>query len=174
MAGVGSPESFEDWYRREHGRLLGAVTVVSGDAEVAQDLVSEAFPRALERWDRVSTMDSPTGWVREVAINLHRRHHRRAALERRLLGRHPARTAEAPLMSIDPDVWDAVMALPQRQREVLGLRLVLDLSQEDTARLLGIRPGTVSATLVEARRAVTRALSGHEHPDESLSEVEHG
>lgn len=174
MAGVGSAESFEDWYRREHGRLLGAITVASGDAELAQDLVSEAFARALERWDRVSMMDSPTGWVREVAINLLRRHHRRSTLERRLLGRHPARTPETPSLAIDPDVWKAVMALPQRQRAVLGLRLVLDLSQADTARLLGIRPGTVSATLLEARRTVTRALSGDESPATSKSEVDHG
>lgn len=174
MAGVGSVRDFEDWYRREHGRLLGAITVACGDADVAQDLVSEAFARALERWDRVSMMDSPTGWIREVAVNLVRRHHRRSALERRLLGRHPARALEPPSQAIDPDLWRAVVALPQRQRAVLGLRLVLDVSQADTARLLGIRPGTVSATLLKARRAVSHALSGDEHSATSLSEVHDG
>jgi RNA polymerase sigma-70 factor (ECF subfamily) len=136
--------------------------------------VSEAFARALERWERVALMESPTGWVRQVAVNLLRRGQRRAALERRLLGRPPVNQEEAPSQAVDPDVWKAVMALPSRQRAVLGLRLVLDLSQADTARLLGMRSGTVSATLVEARRRVTRALSGDESPRTSISEVADG
>lgn len=173
MGAVGSPEGFEDWYRREHGRLVGALAVAAGDVDVAQDVVSEAFARALERWDRVSAMDSPSGWVRQVAVNLLRRRHRRAALERRLLGGRPARNTEAPSQTIDPDLWAAVIALPPRQRAVLGLRIVLDLSQEDTATLLGIRPGTVSATLVEARRSVTRALAPDGRPEDEATEVRH-
>jgi DNA-directed RNA polymerase specialized sigma24 family protein len=43
---------------------------------------------------------------------------------------------------------------------VVSLRIVLDLSQEDTAKLLGMRPGTVSATFVAARNGLSRALSG--------------
>jgi len=173
MSGVGSPEGFEDWYRREHGRLLSALTVAAGDVDVAQDLVSEAFARALERWDRVSAMDSPSGWVRQVAVNLLRRRYRRAALERRLLARRPAMTLESPSQAIDPDLWVAVIALPPRQRAVLGLRIVLDLSQEDTAALLGIRPGTVSATLVEARRSLTRTLAVNGTPEDEATEVRH-
>ena len=174
MGQVGTDDGFEAWYRQEHPRLAAALTVMSGDAELAHDVVSEAFARALEHWDRVSVMESPTGWVRQVAVNLLRRNHRRAALERRLLGRRRARSDEAPSQAVDPDLWKAVMALPPRQRAVLGLRLVLDLSQADTARLLGIRSGTVSATLVEARRTVTHALSNEESTTASISEVADG
>ena len=74
--------------------------------------------------------------------------------------------------AMDPDLWRAVTDLPPRQRAVLALRSVLDLSQEETARLLGIRPGTVSATLVEARRKVTVALP-REDPAPSAPEVPH-
>ncbi|MDQ2647936.1 MAG: SigE family RNA polymerase sigma factor, partial [Actinomycetota bacterium] len=77
-------DDFEGWYRVEHGRLLAAVTLATGRVELAQDIVSEAFARALERWDRVSRMESPTGWVRQVAMNLVRRRFRRAALEERI------------------------------------------------------------------------------------------
>lgn len=159
MAGLGTDASFEAWYREEQPGLLAALTVATGNVEIAQDLVSEAFARALERWDRVSMMASPGGWVRQVAVNLLRRTYRRAALERRLLRRQWQTTAEPPLEAMDPDLWRAVIALPARQRAVLGMRSVLDLSQAETARLLGIRPGTVSATLVEARRRVTIALA---------------
>jgi RNA polymerase sigma factor (sigma-70 family) len=173
MVELGADEGFEAWYRDQQPRLLAALTVATGSVEVAQDLVSEAFARALERWERVSTMASPGGWVREVAVNLLRRTYRRAALERRLLGRQPQMAEVAPLESMDPDLWRAVIALPPRQRAVLGLRSVLDLSQAETARLLGIRPGTVSATLVEARRQVTLALSRDEAAAPSAPEVPH-
>ena len=67
---TGATADFEGWYRTEHRRLVAALAVSSGSVEVAQDVVSEAFARALERWDRVSRMESPTGWVRQVAVNL--------------------------------------------------------------------------------------------------------
>ena len=151
-------EGFESWYRLEHPRLVAGLTVASGSVEVAQDVVSEAFARALERWDRVAAMESPTGWVRQVAVNLLRRRFRRAALEEQLLRRQPHHDVEPPALAIEPALWAAVLALPPRQRAVLGLRVVLDLSQEDTARLLGIRPATVSAALGHARRNLERAL----------------
>jgi RNA polymerase sigma factor (sigma-70 family) len=160
MVGLGADDGFEAWYLSEQPGLLAAITVATGNVELAQDLVSEAFARALERWDRVSTMASPGGWVRQVAVNLLRRTHRRAAFERRVLGRQAPLTETTPMEAMDPDLWRAVIALPPRQRAVLGLRSLLDLSQAETARLLGIRPGTVSATLVAARRQVTAALAG--------------
>lgn len=172
MGPVAAEEGFEEWYRAEHARLVAALTVATGRSEVAQDLVAEAFARALERWDRVAAMESPTGWVRQVAVNLLRRNHRRSALEQRLLARHPPAPASAPSDAVDPDLWRAVVALPPRQRQVVGLRLVLDLSQADTAHLLGMRPGTVSATLVEARRAVARALDVDGEPATAIRKVD--
>jgi DNA-directed RNA polymerase specialized sigma24 family protein len=59
-----------------------------------------------------------------------------------------------------PELWEAVNQLPRRQREVLALRVVLDLSQEQVAELLGIRPGTVSATLAAARARLVKVLDG--------------
>ncbi len=158
MNEVGGDRDFERWYRMEHARLLSALTVAAGDIDLADDVVAEAFSRALERWDRVARMDSPTGWTYRVAVNVLRRRQRRATFERRILARGPRPSEQAP-PTIDPDLWAVVCALPSRQRAVLGLRVVLDLSQKQTAHLLGIREGTVSATLVDARRNVARMLT---------------
>jgi len=58
------------------------------------------------------------------------------------------------------------MALPERQRQVIGLRLLLDLSTEQTAEALGVAPGTVTAHLHRAlsslRRQLTQEVSSHE------------
>lgn len=53
-------EGFEVWYRAEHPRLVAVLALDSADVEVARDAASEAFARALERWERVGTMASPT------------------------------------------------------------------------------------------------------------------
>jgi RNA polymerase sigma-70 factor (ECF subfamily) len=153
----GDDEGFERWYRAEHGRLVSSLTVMAGSVDAAHDAVADAFAKAYERWDRVAAMESPTGWVRQVAVNGVRRRMRRAALERTLLRRlRPPERQPAP--AIEPELWTALRALPERQRAVLALRIVLDLAQEDVARLLAIRPGTVSATLVAARQNLQRLL----------------
>jgi RNA polymerase sigma-70 factor (ECF subfamily) len=148
--------TFEDWYRREHPRLLASITLVARDPEVAREATDEAFTRALERWDRVSRMASPEGWTFRVAANVVRRRHRRAALEQKLLLRdRPARAAPPAL---DPTVWAAVAALPDRQREAVALRYLLGLTQAEVAAAMGVAPGTASATLAAARRALVPLL----------------
>jgi RNA polymerase sigma factor (sigma-70 family) len=152
-----APEDFVAWYRREHPRLLAAVVALTGDAHTAAELTDEAFTRALERWDRVRTMEAPTGWTFTVARNLVRRRHRRAALEARALRRTGAPGDRAGV-DARPDVWAAVRALPTRQREVVLLRYVLDLPEAQIAETLRITRGTVASTLSDARRSLAQVL----------------
>ena len=56
---MGATGGFEDFYERHHARVLGVLSAVSGDRQAAIDATDEAFVRALERWKRVGTMDSP-------------------------------------------------------------------------------------------------------------------
>lgn len=60
----GGPEvsaSFDAWYRQEHPRLVATLVLLTGNLAQAADAVDEACARALERWDRVRAMTSPTG-----------------------------------------------------------------------------------------------------------------
>lgn len=147
---------FEGWYRAEYPRLVAWLAVAAGNVGVAEDAASEAFARAFARWDRVSRMASPTGWTYAVALNFVRRHERRRALERRVLLRQPRSSIPPPAVS--PEVWDALRALPLRQRTAIALRYVLDLPQGEIADVMGIAPGTVSATLVAARATLAVLL----------------
>jgi RNA polymerase sigma-70 factor (ECF subfamily) len=148
--------SFETWYRATHPRLLATLTVMSGDIEAARDATAEAFTRALERWPRVRSMDAPEAWVHRVGVNVLRRQHRRRVVEERLLRRH--RPEPAPPSHLSPDVWDALAALPSRQREAIALRYLLDLTQADVADAMGVAPGTAAATLHAARRNLADRL----------------
>ena len=121
---------FESWYRDAHPRLVATLLLVTGDLGLAADSVDEAFARALERWDRVRSMASPTGWTFRVARNVSRRSLRRSALERRLLARSP-RPADVPAPA--GEIWRIVSDLPLRQREVVVLRHVADLPEAEIA-----------------------------------------
>jgi RNA polymerase sigma factor (sigma-70 family) len=151
---------FGAWYQEEHPRVLAALTVASGRADVAREATDEAFVRAYERWERVRRMASPGGWLYRVALNDLRRRCRRQAIERELMRRRrPGDEAASAPAALDPQVWDAVRALPLRQRTAVALRYVLDLPEADVARLMGVTRGAASATLTTARRRLEGLLA---------------
>lgn len=156
-------DGFEIWYRSSAPRLVAALAVVAGDADVGREVAAEACTRALERWDRVSAMPSPEAWAHRVGVNLIRRRWRRAAIEQRLTRTEPSAVAPA---SLAPEVWLAVRTLPLRQRHAVALRYVLDLTQEQVAEAMGVAPGTAAATLSVARRQL-RSLLDSSHPKEA-------
>ena len=151
---------FAAWYEAEFGRLVGVLARLGVEHEDADDLASEAFSRALQRWNHVGRMDSPTAWVYRVALNLLRRRARRRALERRALLK--SGTNDQRLDS--PPVWDAVTRLPPRQQTAIVLHYLLDLPYEQVANVMGIAAGTVAATLSAARRNLQTALGEEEEP----------
>src|ERR1700724_2996887 len=112
---------FEEWYRLEHSRLVNSMFVVSGSVDVAAEAADEAFTRAAARWRRVSKMESPAGWTYTVAFNVVRRTMRKRDRERRAIGRlMPGAPLEIPIPH--PEVWEAIRALPSRQRTAIVLR----------------------------------------------------
>jgi RNA polymerase sigma-70 factor (ECF subfamily) len=135
--------------------------VVAGDADVAREVTAESFVRALERWDRVAAMESPAAWTYRVGVNLLRRRLRRSAFEKRL---RPEDFAPAPPPAIESELWEAVRALPVRQRTAIALRYVCDLPQEEIAAVMHVAAGTVSATLTAARRRLAAELRPMEVP----------
>ena len=105
-------------------------------------------------------MASPGGWVTTVALNEARRRLRRAGHERRLLV-WVASTApvEAPPPAWSPEVWEALAALPRREREAVALRYVADLPVGQIANIMGVAPGTAASTLHAARARLARVLA---------------
>lgn len=153
--------SFERWYRAEHPRVLGLLTVVAGDADLGREATAEAFTRALERWDRVGAMVAPSAWTYRVGVNLLRRRLRRAAFEQRLRPDAPPPTAPP---AVESELWNAVRALPVRQRTAVALRYVCDLPQDEIASVMHVAVGTVSATLTAARKRLATQLTPQEVP----------
>ncbi len=152
-------EGFDELYRAARPGVARAVFVVCGDAQLAGEATDEAFVRAYERWDRVGVMASPTRWVVTVALNVVRKGERRRS--RRLEQERKAAALETMQHTpAEPSVelWDALRALPRRQREAVALRYLADFTEADVARSLGVRPGTVARLLHDARASLATQL----------------
>src|ERR1700733_1242290 len=153
--GVGAQRlDFAEFYRGSKDECLFAVLVSVGDQDTAQDLVAEAFARAWASWRTVSKHPAPAAWVVRTALNANvsrwRRRRREVVIpDPRLVGDLAAADGGAD-SSVDPRIMAALMRLPARQRQVVALRLLLDLDTNGTARALGIAPGTVQAHLGRA------------------------
>ena len=152
--------SFDDWFRAEHPRVLSAVLIVcAGDVAKAEDATNDAFVTAYEKWDRVSTMRSRRAWVTKVAINRAKRSFVRRRPHVPLVNDDSALVGVDDA-SVDHELWAAVSRLSVRQRAAVVLRYIDDLPQAAIAEALDIAPGTVAATLSHARRNLRIELEG--------------
>jgi RNA polymerase sigma-70 factor (ECF subfamily) len=155
---VGAQRSdFADLYRESKDECLFTVLVSVGDRDTAQELVAEAFARAWASWRTVSKHPAPTGWVVRTALNANISRWRRR--RREVSVPDPGSLADLPAAdgggsSVDPQIMAALLRLPARQRQVVALRLFLDLDTDRTAQVLGIAPGTVQAHLGRAIAAL--------------------
>lgn len=156
-------ESFETFYLTHRDRVYRSVIALTADQFDAEDCTAEAFTRAFQGWDTVGKHPTPAAWVVRTAVNLHA--DRRRASTRRLRLAPKLATEEsspAPALPIDPSLMAALRGLPERQRQVVALRILLELSTEETARELGIATGTVGAHLHRALASLRDRAASHE------------
>lgn len=142
-------QEFTRFYESARHDCLRIVLVSVGDRALAEDLVAESFARAWTSWRTVRHHPAPRAWVVRTALNAHVSWWRRRRRETPLEGHDlpvPADSGSA----LDSTVAAALRRLPVRQRQVIALRLLLDLDTETTAQMLGISPGTVGAHLHRA------------------------
>jgi RNA polymerase sigma factor (sigma-70 family) len=147
---------FVEFYEKNKDSCLRAVAVSVADRHFAEELVGEAFARAWTSWAKVRQHASPAAWVVRVALNTRVSWWRRRRREVPL-AEHDAAQDDTTL-GLDRDITAALLRLSARQREVVALRLLLDLDTEMTARVLGIAPGTVTAHLARAMSILRREL----------------
>jgi len=152
-------EAFHASYRR----LVGQMFVLCGDLGTAEDVVQEAFVRALDHVRSFRRTDNPEAWLSRVAINLQRSRWRRmkryAGLEPRLV----ERPVPDDLSAESLDLMKELAALPAAQREVVVLHHLADLPVHEIAAILGVSVGTVKSRLSRARLALAHALDEERH-----------
>jgi RNA polymerase sigma-70 factor (sigma-E family) len=165
--GEGAQVTFEEFVAMRLSALLRYAAVLTGDRELAQDVVQDALVQAFRRWSRIVALEQPEWFVKKMItrqfLSWQRRTARRAGL---LAARAPDRELTVPdhagLVASRDEVRQRLAGLPKRQRAVLVLRYYEGLTDTETAELLGCSAGAVRTC--HARAIAALRLSAEVKP----------
>ena len=149
---------FAEFFQASWEPCLKAVVASTGSVQLAEDQVAEAFARAWLSWRKVRRHPAPRAWVVRAALNTGASWWRRRIHELPLAGHDAAAPRDAD-DGLDAALLTALRHLPERQREVIALRVFLDLDIDTIAAHLEIAPGTVRVHLSRAMTTLRRELS---------------
>jgi RNA polymerase sigma-70 factor (sigma-E family) len=159
-------EDFTAFVAARSGRLVYLARMLCGDAALAEDLVQTALEKAYLRWDKIE-MGDPFGYVRQAVVNQHLSLLRRRPWRERPSGsateldRDFHRTVTDPAHGVERRLvlTAALGALTRRERAVMVLRYVEDLTESQTAAVLGVAVGTIKSANSRALQKL-RAVPG--------------
>ena len=153
--------SFSQAAERHLDDVYGYLVWFTGDRAAAEDLTGETFERALRLWPRFDPQrGSARTWLCQVARTAALDHFRseRRRTRREQLAASPERIDERFVEGLSPDLEAALLRLSAGEREVVALRIVLDLDAPTTARMLGISPTNCTTRLNRALKKLEEAL----------------
>jgi RNA polymerase sigma-70 factor (ECF subfamily) len=149
-----SVREIERLYRNRYGRFRDGLAAVTGSYDSAHDVVQEAFARAVAGVDQFRGEGSLEGWVWRISLHLAMRERRNG--NGRVVLDDVDGTVVRP--EADPELAEALRALPPRRRLIVFLRYHADLSYEAIAEQCGISEGTVAASLAQAHAVLKPIL----------------
>jgi RNA polymerase sigma-70 factor (sigma-E family) len=155
-----APPGFEEFVAARGPRLLRVAWLLTGDSYLAEDLLQTVLAKVWPKWRRIAD-ENPEAYVRKALVNTYSSWRQRRWHGEVPHGELPDR-ANGPAdafaaVDLEQSLSLAIRRLPARQRAVVVLRFFEDLSVEETAEVLGCRPGTVKSQAAKA----LRALRGH-------------
>ena len=157
---------FAEFFQASWEPCLRAVVASTGSVQLAEDQVAEAFARAWLSWRKVRRHPAPRAWVVRTALNVGASWWRRRLRELPLLGHDAEDLRDEALHDedggLDAALLTALRHLSDRQREVIALRVFLDLDIDTIAGQLGIAPATVRVHLSRAVSTLRHELSPYQ------------
>ncbi|MEV7077963.1 SigE family RNA polymerase sigma factor [Streptomyces sp. NPDC093516] len=155
-------DSFEAFVEARGARLLRVAWLLTGDPHLAEDLLQTVLAKVWIKWRKIGG-DNPEAYTRKALVNTHvswwKRHWRGETPYEHT--RIPERAeSQDPFAAVDLErsLSLAVQRLPARQRAVVVLRYFEGLSVQETAQLLGCRPGTVKSQAARALNTLRAEL----------------
>ncbi len=170
---------FTAYLEARQPRLLRTAYLLTGDRHQAEDLLQTSLAKLYLAWDRVRERDHVDAYVRRIMVN-----------ENNSLWRRPWKRREhatdqvpegAPVHEVYDEglgaaVWEVVQTLPRRARAVVVLRYYEQLTEAETAEVLGISVGTVksqaSRALAALRQRTPAELNPSHRPTDSSTDRE--
>lgn len=137
---------------------------LTGDRGTAEELTAETFARALQRWHRFDPRrGGARTWLCRVARSVALDHFRAESRRRRREDRYAVELREAEEVvfgeGLSPELEQALGRLSAAEREVVALRVLLELDGESAARVLGISPTACSTRLSRALQKLEKEVS---------------
>jgi len=157
--------SFDQLYQQYWWPMLRLATGPVDDVGSAEDVVQDAFAAVYRRWDSIREPKAAVGYLRTSVVNASRSALRRRIVARKHLHLAIDETASAAdhntMLAADRDrVGAALATLPQRQREVLTLRYVAELSDTEIAAATGLSRAGVRSASSRGLAALRNTLGG--------------
>ncbi len=155
-----SAGDFEEFVAARGARLLRMAWLLTGDAYLAEDLLQTVLARVWPKWHRIA-QDDPDAYLRKALVNTYaswRRRRWRGEVPQESLPETSGRDVYEAV-DLERSLASVIRLLPPGQRAVVVLRYYEDLSVEETARVLGCRPGTVKSQAAKAMRVLRHRLS---------------
>jgi RNA polymerase sigma-70 factor (sigma-E family) len=166
-------DDFDEFVAGNLELLLRTAYLITWDPGEAEDLVQECLSRVARRWPRVRAMAQPRAYARRILVNLaldgaRGRARRRGELD----GASAVTDGPGPdlLVGLESraELLDALARLTARQRAVLVLRYFNDLTEAETAEVLGCSPGTVKSNASRGLARLREVLAPIPHPTREL------
>ena len=149
-------EDFEAFFDATWTRAVRMVSRIGLNRPDAEDVVLDSLAVAYDRWSRVQALPYRESWLLKVAANRALRHLKRASRR----GGYSTDVGAAPDEEIVTrmGVREAMARLPRRQRDVIALRYLADMPEDEVAEALGLNVGTVKQHASRGRAALRAAL----------------
>ena len=146
-------EAFRAYVAGRSPALLRTAYLLTGNRLDAEDLLQTALAKTYLAWDRIREREALDGYVRRIMVNSQTSRWRRRKVDEYATDVLPERGAHrdaADDLVLHDALWTALAALPRRQRAMVVLRYYEDLSEAETAAVLGVSVGTVKSTTSRA------------------------
>ncbi len=146
-------EDFRTYVVGRSASLLRTAYLLTGSRADAEDLLQTALAKTYLSWDRIRDREAVDGYVRRVMVNTQTSWWRRRTVDEHPTGELPERgsgrdsTAD---LDLHDALWTALSTLPKRQRAMVVLRYYEDLTEAETAAVMGVSVGTVKSTTSRA------------------------
>ena len=156
---------FDEFMTAQWGPLFRTAYLLTGDYQLAEDVLQTAFAKAFMSWSKISRMGQPVAYTRKIVTNQAMSWWRRSS------------SSEVPTLDIPGDqhaghedrvtqasvVWAVLATLPTKQRAVMVLRYYEDLTEAEIADTLNISTGSVKSHASAARATLAQRLGSLEH-----------
>lgn len=144
---------FTDFVTAYSGYLLHSAYLLTGDQQLAEDLVQDALSRTYRAWNRLDLSVGASAYTRKIMYHLQVTWWRRRRVSEKLTDHTPVVAAPSQDLALELTMRAALMKLTPPQRAAIVLRYFEDRTVEETAQYLGC---SISSVKTRTRRALDR------------------